>query len=209
MKKELTVDFCCPSLNRVSELKRLIDSLYMQTATVSFQCVLRHVPHSIYEAYNAMIQYSNHDIVIAGSDSIQPTINCIQKLKEAFKKHFPQGDGVIGLNVVDLPDHPVDNQYKYLAIGRKFLERFGGTCGPFCPDYFHFFGTTELGMFANKLGKFHFAEDVKLDLFSPLNNTTWIDSTHKDGRSKLREDRLMWKRRQEHGLLWGESFERV
>jgi hypothetical protein len=94
-----------------------------------------------------------------------------------------------------------------MAIGRKFWQHFpDDLC--MCPYYHHFWVDTELGRYANKLGKFQWAE--KATVCHPLPgfglDETDTDETHEAGRVAEREDHALWRDRSTAGVLWGQNF---
>jgi hypothetical protein len=201
-KKTPVVEICVPTLNRPELLERLGHSI---PKGVQFSVLKTTEPQPLTKLVNQLYEDSVGDIVIMLSDHIELQDGCIEAVIEAFKVNFPDLDGVVGLNMVDLPDAAEGgNKYASNAMGRKYLERYKDK-HPSCPEYYHFFADTEIGMLAEKRGKFFFAEDAQILCHHPAHGKGEKDDTYRSSRSRIGSDRRLFTERQAKGLLWGED----
>ena len=154
-----------------------------------------------------LIKRSDADVVVWGGDSCEWTADCAGIIARAFEEHFPDTDGCAGLHMTD-PDRPHREncfEFCFMAIGRKFWERFpDDLC--ICPLYQHFWTDTELGLFARSLGKFQWLK--KATVLHPIPKTATLgrDETHKAGRAWAAQDGELRKERAKRGMLWGQQF---
>jgi tetratricopeptide (TPR) repeat protein/SAM-dependent methyltransferase len=205
----LTVEVCCPSLNRLKEVIRLRNSL---PDDCLFSPSLETQPRALTLIVNELFFNSTADIVIMAADHLEFKPGCLEAIREGFAKQFPDRDGVMGLNIVNLPHAKDISEFCFLALGRKFIERFyadGVYQGVFCPEYYHFYGDTEFGLFADKIGKFHYDERAAVFTWHPNAGNANRDQTYSASRSRKGYDDAMWRRRQLAGLYWGESFRKA
>jgi len=208
-KDGLTVEVCCPTLNRPREVIRLRNSL---PDDVLFTPSLELQPRALTQIVNELFQRSTGDIVIMAADHLEFKPQCIEAIRECFTKRFPDLDGVVGLNLVNLPHTERISEYCFLALGRKFIGRFtanGKYQGVFCPEYYHFYGDTEFGLFAEKIGKFAYDERASVFTWHPNAGNARRDRTYSASRSRKGFDDAMWRLRQAAGLYWGESFKLI
>lgn len=204
-----TIEVCCPTLNRPREVIRLRNSL---PDDCIFTPSLEAQPRALTLIVNELFEKSRGDIVIMAADHLEFKPECIAVVRECFEKQFPDLDGVVGLNLCNLPHLERITEYCFLALGRKFIERFtvdGKYQGVFCPEYYHFYGDTEFGLFADKIGKFHYDERAAVFTWHPNAGNARRDRTYSASRSRKAFDDAMWRLRQARHLYWGESFDRV
>jgi tetratricopeptide (TPR) repeat protein len=204
-----TIEVCCPSLNRPREVIRLRNSL---PDDCLFTPSLESQPRALTQIVNELFGKSTGDIVIMAADHLEFRPQCVDIIREAFTQQFPDLDGVVGLNLVNLPHLERISEYCFLALGRKFIERFtanGKYQGVFCPEYYHFYGDTEFGLYAEKAGKFHYDERAAVFTWHPNAGNAQRDRTYSASRSRKGFDDAMWRLRQARNLYWGESFEVV
>jgi hypothetical protein len=196
--KAPVVEICVPTLNRPELLKRLAHSI---PKGVKFSVSQQTEPQPLTKLVNELYSESVGDIVIMLSDHIELQDGCIEAVLKAFSDNFPDLDGVVGLNMVDLPEEG-RNKYASNAMGRKFLDRYPEK-NPSCPQYHHFFADTEIGMLAESLDKFYFAEDAHILCHHPAHGDGEKDETYRASRANYQVDVKTWERRQHDGLLWG------
>jgi len=203
------IEVCFPTLNRMESARRLMKS-------VNGECAIRvsweEQPRALTGIVNRLFRQSHQrgvDVSIMLADHLEVLPGCIKAVRRVFEERFPDYDGVAGLNLSNLPPLPAVREYCFLAVGRRYLERFPEGQA-FCPDYYHFFGDTEFGEAASEAGRFVYAADAKV--YSHLHTSfahALEDSTHKASRRYVAFDEDCRKRRQKRGLLWGRSFERL
>jgi len=203
-----SVEVCCASLNRPKELVRLRNSL---PPDCTFSTATEKDP-SFPRLANDLFFRSTADIVIIASDHLEFRSECIEAVRECFERNFPDLDGVVGLNVCNLPHVAKVTEFCFPAVGRRFIKRFyaGGIYqGLFCPEYFHFYADTELGLFAESVSKFYYEERAAVFTWSPNAGNAQPDQTHAWSRSRKDYDDTMWTSRRAAKLFWGESFEKA
>lgn len=171
--------------------RTLFDKLLAEPVTMIFNGKRMDYVFSMNRALREM---SDTDTVLYGADDLEFAGSCISKAVAALQKHFPDGDGVIGLNSASGPS-------AFGLMGRKFIDRFPDR-QVFCPDYLHFAGDTELGKFAQKIDRFHFAGEAIVLHAKVTSGRTWELAS----LAKRTHDKSMYHLRRGKGLCWGESF---
>jgi len=110
--------------------------------------------------------------------------------------HFPEGDGVIGIN--QNLRHFCPGAFG--LIGRRFVNRFPDR-QVFFPGYKHFCGDSELWHYAKSEECFHFCKKAL------VNHRRFDDKTHRIAQSTLGEDRrIWWQKKGKPNLYWGNNF---
>ncbi len=209
LARPFIVEVCCPSLNRPDELARLRASL---SADCIFSPSVETQPRPLPLIVNELFGRSTGDIVIMAADHLEFRPSCLEVVRAGFARHFPDLDGVMGLNMCNLPRKAGITEYSFIAVGRKFIERFyqeGRFQGLFCPDYYHFYGDTEFGQLAARLERFLYDERAEVFTWHPNANNAPRDKTYSASRSRKAYDDEIWKKRREANLYWGETFVRV
>lgn len=181
-----------------------------------YQQIFREVPniHTILLEFYRVPDFWNKHLSITDADAMcylnddcvvfEDTISSIFK---EFEEHFPDYDGVIGLNQLNLNDfQTVDGAFG--VIGIKYAERFPGK-KVWCPDYNRFYADFELWQMAKELNKFHFSRQAQIIHCHPVIDKRLEDDTHRDVRKYIRKDKETFNRRKEMGLLWGKSFQTI
>lgn len=211
----MLIDIIIPTLNRPFEKQRLEASIYIDIKYAKFivanlivkeETGPRPLTAIVNEAFQSSIsKYSVGAIVLA--DHIEIQRGFFQGLQEAFSLYGT--DKYFGFNVTNMPPNPGVLEYSFFYIGKHVFEKHFPTGEIFCPDYYHFFGDTELGEFANSLGVFHYLPKATIKTYHPNAGNAPRDLTNVLSRCKAKEDREIRKLRQKKELLWGSSFERV
>lgn len=134
------------------------------------------------------------DAVLYASDDLVFAPDCISQAVAALQKHFPDGDGLIGLAQTRI------TKGAFGLMGRKFIERFPNQ-QVFYPEYIHYAGDTELEQYAIFLNRFHWCKTAF------VKHPTLKDSTYVFGHEIRPHDSAIYRARQAKGLLWGKSFE--
>lgn len=204
----MQIEYCVPTLNRPDALARLVASIertdYPHTLSISHETAPRDLPTIVNELFAA----STGDIVVILADHVELSPDTGARIAAAFEEHFPDLDGVVGLHIENMDPLPGVREFCFPAVGRQFIERFHYV-QVFCPDYYHFYADTELGLYAMSVDRFHHALDARVINYHFANQTAPMDGTHRASRTRKAEDRATWDARQALGLLWGASFERV
>lgn len=144
------------------------------------------------EAQNFIASQTNTSIFY-GADDIEPYPDCLSIANETLMIKFPDLDGVVGVNQVNLEGY---NPYKgaFGLIGRKYLNRFKDRKWVF-PLFFGHFSDMYSTEVADHLGKFIFEPNAKLIHHHPCVTkkpdecTTAIRMEH--GKDKEIRDMLM------------------
>jgi len=136
------------------------------------------------------------DAVLYASDDLIFAPDCISQAVAALQKHFPDGDGLIGLAQTRV------TKGAFGLMGRKFIERFPNQ-QVFYPEYIHYAGDTELEQYAIFLNRFYWCETAF------VKHPTLKDSTYILGQEIRSHDSAIYRARQAKGLLWGKSFEKI
>ncbi len=136
--------------------------------------------------------------ILYASDDLVFHDNCIEVAFGAMKGCFPDTDGVIGLN--QLQDGiSRGRKYAFGLVGKKFIKRFMDR-ELFCPEYIHFNGDREMGLYAMEVNKFYYCVDAKLDHIRLFDETTRL------GKMVYKSDKIIFRKRQRNQLLWGRNF---
>lgn len=150
---------------------------------------------------NDFLLLSTADVVINLSDHCTVSEDYLKAVVKAFKKYFPDYDGVVAAKVSDMTKQM---ESAFCAVGMKFADRFPNRA-IWCPDYKVFYCDEELGLFAKSIDKFYFCEAAQLTYYFP-HTTLRMDSTWKWHRRNKREDVEMNRKRHKANLLWGRDF---
>lgn len=223
------IDIVIPTLNRLKKLKNCVGSivkakkehqihLYVYCNNrydfnVATELVLTYkwVTVVLFEEYRVPEFWNNHmkktqaDIMIYLNDDILMFEDCLDAIENSFIERFPDYDGVIGINQENIPDG-LDTAFG--AVGRKYANRFPDRQF-YCPDYYRFYGDSEIGDYAKKINKFYFCKEAKITHLHPSFYPELKDTTHATVRTYLARDREINTLRKNKNLLWGESFELI
>ncbi len=132
-----------------------------------------NVPIVRFQNMLAPIREDSHVLPIADDIEFRP--GAIAAAVEALHEKFPDGDGVVGLNAVNMSEKD-KRPYSFLLIGSKYLNtRLAGK--PFYDGYHHFYADIEAGMSAQKIGRFFFCEAAGLIHHHPSSGSL-PDRTH-------------------------------
>jgi hypothetical protein len=205
------IEVVAPSLNRPAEANRLEQALAACTIPEGYELkinVQRETePRPLPTIVNELVAQSEASIVVVLADHIVPKPNLIEAIAAVFEEHNFEV-GMVGLNIANMEPLPGVREYCFFALNGGFISHFPDR-QIFCPDYYHFYGDTELGMFATEVGTFYFAEEARIDTHHVNTGLADPDATWHASRSRKKEDQATFERRQAAGLLWGRTFERV
>lgn len=156
---------------------------------------------------NRVLKLIDGELYFYGADDIQFFPDCISKLVKAMKEIFPTGDGLVSARQHVILSRDMIKHKKtggaFGLMGRKFVDRFPERA-VFCPDYFHGSSDRELRSFAVRAGAYHLCQDAVV-----LHSREIKDETRRLRKEVQSQDNEIRRMRQEGGLFWGESFERV
>lgn len=158
--------------------------------------------------WNDFVKQSDAGLILFLCDDCALEPDCLTNASNALHKHFPDGDGIIGLNVTNYPPSWPEaiTQYGFRLVGKKFHARFPEGQA-YCPEYYRFYVDTEMGMYSKLVGKFAFCEDARMQHFHPNAPGGTLDETHYANRGeKQKWDNEIWKARQAKGYLWGKDL---
>lgn len=153
-------------------------------------------------SYRKIISAIDNDgAILNAADDIVFYPGTIKMVVKKLLHLFPDGDGVIGLSQ-RMDGQPRGRKYAHCLIGPKFADRYPSRQA-YCPDYIHFCGDSELGIYAKNNKRFHFFPEARID------HTRLADRTTELGRLVYTRDRIVFRERQAQNLLWGSSFELI
>jgi len=158
--------------------------------------------------WNNFVKQSDAGLILFLCDDCALDVDCLVNAANALHKHFPDGDGLIGLNVTNYPPSWPEaiTQYGFRLVGRKFHKRFPDGQA-YCPEYYRFYVDTEMGMYSKLVNKFAFCEEARMQHFHPNAPGGTLDDTHYANRGeKQKWDNEIWKARQAKGYLWGKDL---
>jgi hypothetical protein len=136
------------------------------------------------------------DGLIYGADDIIFEPDCIAVACAAMDKNFPKWDGMIALQ------QNGGTAYAFGLMGRAFIGHFPDAA-VFCPDYVHYFGDTEMGLYADRSGLVAFADNAQ------LYHERAQDATYQQARTAWTRDEHAFNERRKAGIVWGETFDRI
>ncbi len=228
----MKIEIVIPSLGRLEKLRKCLGSI--DTARKHIDCnfyvyvyfsreneyklvdeFLKLYPYIftrlLTEEYNTSTFWNNHfkdsnaDITLYLNDDIVMHPNCLEEIIKSMNEHFPDLDGVIGINQENLPKDQA-LQSAFGAIGVKYMERFPNKA-VFCPIYQRFYGDREALDLLEKNGKFCWEEKARIIHLHPAFVKDAMDETHTLVRKHLSHDKIAYLERKQKGLIWGETYE--
>lgn len=232
---EMTIDIAIPTLNRRDKLMACVSSIEMaylpgvqvyvlpssQEEVDMYADLYRRkgwvkVEQTDYSkvstCWNNFVRDSVADAVLFLCDDTTLDSDCLLNASACLRSHYPDLDGVVGLNVTNYPPTWPEaiTQYGFRLVGNKFHERFPKGQA-YCPEYYRFYVDTEMGEFAKAVGKFTFCQSATMQHWHPDSpGSGKADSTHYANRGeKQKWDNEIWAERQRRGYLWGKSFKTV
>ena len=143
------------------------------------------------------------DVCVTGSDRCRYHKGFVDALEEVFTEPYM----LAGTNILNCPFHKDVTEFCFVAYDKVFAEHFPQMHTE-CPDYWHFYADTELGLFAKEIGRYKYCEGAKISMEHP-NTGAPKDATWKASRIFAFEDKQVRKGRERAGLLWGRTFDRL
>lgn len=213
MKK--TLEILIPSYNRPTQLQRCIESIKVkQHRDWDVKTTIRIGSHpEVYvDIMNEMFKNSYGDIVVWLADHIVVQDGCIEEIVNFYSDKNPLLD--IGMSLF------VENHKNFLGmssmacftcVSQDIIDHFSNR-EVMCPDYEHYWGDTELGLFFESNDRFVWNKNARLFTYHPAGgfmDAESYDATHKLGVSSMTRDNSTRETRKQKGLIWGNSFELV
>jgi glycosyltransferase involved in cell wall biosynthesis len=137
-----------------------------------------------------------YDGLIYGGDDIIFEPDCIAVACAMMDKAFPDWNGAVMLR------QNGGTRYAFGLLGWRFVRHFPDA-QVFCPDYVHYFGDTELGLYADRAGLLAFADNAQ------LYHERAQDATYQQARTAWTRDEHAFNERRKAGIVWGETFDRI
>jgi hypothetical protein len=139
---------------------------------------------------NTAVERTREPWIFVGADDLIPSEGWF----ENALAHMGDGVEVVGVN--DQIQRSRSHATHFL-ISRSYAELpvITGERGPLCEIYDHSCVDDELIATARHRNAYAYADDAVVIHLHPDNGTAAIDDTYRKGRSKLREDRRLWKSR--------------
>jgi len=157
--------------------------------------------------WNDHLRTTTADAMCCANDDVIFLNKTIDEILSGFKEHFPDYDGVVGLNQSNLPTgQALDSAFP--VIGKRYADRFPERQA-FCPDYDRFYCDKELGEYAKSINRFYFASKAEIIHLHPCVDKRFEDLTHYQVREYLQHDKQTWLHRSSQRWLWGRDFNRV
>jgi hypothetical protein len=203
-------DIYIPTYKREAKLMRCMDSIVNQ----DFKAVRIVVKYDtqreyVFRMWDRELRTMFYDWAILICDDVEFLPGCFSKLAEVCNKKFPDTDGIVGYNQINIPpDADGFSKSAQIAIGRKFVERFGEH-RVHCPDYRSFGADAELGHFADSVRKFYFCEEAQMIHHHPAHCPGEMDETHvvmRAGDTVQVDNDKYQQRVVQRGWTWGKDF---
>jgi len=156
--------------------------------------------------WNDYLKDMKADALIYLNDDCKVQVNCLRNGLLALQEKF-NGDGVIGFNQSNATTRGTCPA-AFGIIGSKYADRFPER-KVWCPEYHCLYTDQELYEYAEKIGKFYYAEQCSVLHFHPVFTGKTPDKTHMENRKNKSQDVATHNLRVSKKLLWGDSFERV
>ena len=204
----IKVELVIPTLGRTEKLLRCVRSIMdsnIEWVDLRIKIVQDNRRLKAFGVWNEYFVTMDVDVMAYICDDIEFEQGALERACRSFVNKFPDNDGVMGLNQVNIPRGKEGFSASAMGfIGKKFAERYPNrTC--FCTDYSSFHADAELGIYARELHKFFFAETAGIIHYHPAHCPNEKDNTHQLVRvpEVVAMDRKVWNERQRLGLLWG------
>ena len=157
--------------------------------------------------WNTHLKQCKADVLCYLNDDVIVKEDIFKQIVKAFIIHFPDFDGVVGINQVNIPEgQKVESAFG--VIGIKYANRFPNK-QVFCPDYYRFFADFELWQYAKHINKFVFSKKAQLIHLHPAFDSKQSDETHKEVRKYFSKDKKTFNIRKDNKLLWGLTYQLI
>lgn len=173
--------------------REILEKVLPEEVAILFNPERRDWVYSI----NRGIFYATSDAVMYAADDLVFQEDCLEKAVRAMDGKFPDGNGLVAIN------QTVRGVISAFGLmGRKFIEHFPGR-RVFCPEFIHYSSDFEIGRYARNNNLFHYCEDAT------MNHERLKDDTWRKANEAKQKDYEVATRRENRGLVWGDSFELV
>lgn len=211
------IDIIIPTFDRSQLLKRTIATLRAQSypdfniivvidgnlgmavelAELPILMILNKQRMDWVASMNKAIQFTHRGAMVYASDDLEFSKDCLQFAIKELQTRAPDTDALIAI------EQDVKGcSTAFGLLGRKFINRFPQG-QVFCPDYTHYGGDSELGRFANSIGRLYMCPEAKVIHHRAK------DLTYKLAKPIEQQDFKYIRERRNKGLLWGKTFERL
>ena len=140
---------------------------------------------------NSAVACTDEPLIFIGADDLLPAEGWLEKALA----HMHDGVEVVGVN--DMIRRGRAQHATHFLMTRRYAELpvITGERGPLCELYDHSCVDDELIETAKHRNAYVYAADVHVTHLHPDNGTAPIDDTYRKGRSRLGDDRRLWKSR--------------
>ena len=111
------------------------------------------------EFWNAHLLKMKADAMAYLNDDVVIPLKGIKKIIECYEQHFPEFDGIMGLN--QSLESSTNKEGAFGVIGKKYTERFPNK-QVFPQPYYRFYADEELELYAKSIGKFKYDKEAKI-----------------------------------------------
>lgn len=194
---------CISTYNRPEMLCKAIKSIIAQGIfDIDIIIHLNTAEGSTVKVCNHFKSDFEYDVQFGICDDMEMQEGCLKSAFECFNKNFPDLDGLVGFNQVNIPD---GCQVAACMVGRKFAERFPNRI-VYCPEYHHFGVDVECLEYAKSVNKYVYCPEAKVYHHHPAHSDYKQDGTYKLLRKFAVNDHSIQAERKAKGLVWGKNF---
>lgn len=194
---EPRVSIIIPTLGREEKLKRVLSLIKENAGYENYEVIVRHdqmPPNNtgVPKLVKQMTDESTGDLVMFLANDVEPRKDFLKIAVESMQEHFPEMDGLIGLN-----DCYWQGQFAtHWLASKKLLPYLDGEF--FHTGYLHCSCDNELTGRCKKIGKYFWEEKAVVYHDHPV-QTGW-DKTDEVynlayDKERLEHDRLLWEER--------------
>jgi hypothetical protein len=136
------------------------------------------------------VRLTSEPLIFVGADDLIPSEGWLEKALERMQ------DGVEVVGVNDMIQRSREHATHFLMTRRYAkMPTITDEPGPLCEIYDHSCVDDELIATAKYRDAYAYAADAHVIHLHPDNGTAAIDDTYRRGRSRLRDDRRIWRSR--------------
>ena len=139
---------------------------------------------------NRIFQETDYDFYFYASDDLGFRPDTISTAMADMKRHFPDGDGIIGITQQLGKFCPA----AFGLVGRKWVNRFPNRQMMY-PKYIHFCSDSELWRYSRKIKRFHLSK-------AAVFHNRPFDGCKKLAQTTLTSDRRIWFPRRDAETFW-------
>lgn len=199
----MRIQVICSTYNRPNMLANAVRAVANQGVYDIDMIIHFNTPDgSTVKVANYFKQSFDFDIQIGICDDMEMQEGFITNIIKCFADNFPDLDGVVGTNQINIPD---GCQCASSAIGRKYADRFPNRQTA-CPNYHHFGIDVEFMEYSKSVGKYMYCPEAKIYHHHPAHSDTRPDETYRSLRRYAGKDHQIQAERKARGYLWGRDF---